>query len=357
MFDTSAPRPDSPHYSVYATSRRQTLMTVAALPLAFATNVLSSDTRSLSAARESFLSQCGASITVCWYLLRGNDLDAVDEVMSGYLIPLESIARQISKHQRVGAILASQTHRIRGIVSLHRHQIGMREYHCKQAYHYATVAEDAASQASALVSLASTYFYSSRPEQATSVYERALSLEDQLSHLQRSRIYAELSVVYGQLDRVEDAIRSTELAGRLYPDDPEDDPSYLYAEFTPASLVLERGLAFLALAEHHHGSRYEYKAEETLSSMDQSKTLGVPHRIRFEIVNHLAHASVLLGDVEAFESYIRRGIDGARMLGSRQRESEARAALRRASQKWPNERRIKKVSEIFQITAGETAEA
>lgn len=356
MFDTSAPRPDDPLYGVYATSRRQALMTVAAMPLAFATNVVSSDSRSLSAARESFLTQCAASITVCWYLLRGNDLDTVDELMSSYLVPLEGIARQNSKHQRAGAVLASQTHRIRGIVALHRDQIGMREYHCKQAYHYATVACDTASQASALVSLASTYFYSSRPEQAASVYERALSLEDQLSLLQRSRIHAELSVVYGQLEKVDQAIRSAEVAGQLYPGNPEADPSYLYADFTPASLALEQGLAFLALAEHHDSSGYQYKAAETLRLMDQSESLDVPHRIRFEIVNHLAYTSVLLGDAEAFEAYIHRGIDGARMLGSRQREKEARTAIRRAIQKWPNERRIRRISEALQITASEVTE-
>lgn len=350
MFDTSAPRTHDPYASAYATSRRQTLMTLAALPLAFAANVLSSDSRSFSAARESFLTHCAASITACWHLLRGSDLDVVDEILASYLIPLEGIARQSSKHQRAAAILTSQTHRVRGIVALHRNQIRIREYHCKQAYQYAIVASDAASQVSALISLASTYFYDAKPAQAAAVYERALSLENQAPPLQRSRVYAELSVVYGQLDRVDQAIRSADTAGKLYPDDPAGDPSYLYAEFTPASLALEQGLAYLALAEHDHGSHYQHKAAEILCEMDQSTSLDVPDRIRYEIVNHLAHASVLLGDAEGFETYIQRGVEGARLLGSSQRETEARAAFRRAIQRWPNERRLRKVSESLQIT-------
>jgi len=233
----------------------------------------------------------------------------------------------------------------------------MREYHCKQAYHYATVASDTGSQASALISLASTYFYVSKPEQALAVYERALSLEAHLPPLQRSRVYAELSVVYGQLDRVDDAIRSAEIAGQLYPHDPTEDPSYLYAEFTPASLALEQGLAYLALAEHHGGSRYQHKATEILCLTDQSGSLDIPDRIRYEIVNHLALASVLLGDAEAFEAYILRGINGAKSLGSSQREREVRAAFRRACRKWPNERRLEKVTELLQITAAEVTES
>ena len=358
MFDTSAPhQAHSQNYLEYTTSRRQTLMTLAALPLAFAANVMSDDSRSFSAARESFLAQCAASITACWHLLRGSDLGTVDDIMSSYLMPLEGMARQSSRHQRAAAALASQTHRVRGIVALHHSQLGMREYHCKQAFHYATVASDAGSQASALISLASTYFYISKPEQALAVYERALSLEAHLPPLQRSRVYAELSVVYGQLDRVDDAIRSAEIAGQLYPHDPTEDPSYLYAEFTPASLALEQGLAYLALAEHHDGSRYQHKAMEILSLTDQSVSRDIPDRIRYEIVNHLALASVLLGDAEAFEAYILRGIDGARSLGSSQREREVRAAFRRAGQKWPNERRLEKVTELLQIAAAEVAES
>jgi tetratricopeptide (TPR) repeat protein len=281
MYDINAPRKSDRDYLAYALSRQQALMTLAALPLAFASTVLSHDSRRFSAARESFLAQCAASITGCWHLLRGSDLDAVDHVLSSFLIPLEGIARQNSKHQHTAATLASQTHRARGIVALHRGQISMREHHCKQAYYYATVAADTASQASALISLASTYFYTAAPQQAAAVYERALGLESELTPLQRSRVQAELSVVYGQLDRVKDAVRAAETAGENYPESPEEDPSYLYAEFTPASLALERGLAYLALAQHHGGSRYQHKATEVFMDIDESESQDVPDRIRF----------------------------------------------------------------------------
>ncbi len=357
MCDNIAPPRNDPDYAAFIISRRQTLTTLAALPLAFAANLLSDDGRSISAARDSFLAQCAASITSCWYLLRGSDLDAVDHVLSGYLIPLEGIARQGTKHQRAAATLASQTHRVRGIVALHRGQLAMREYHCKQAYHYATVASDTGSQAAALISLASTYFYNSAPEQAAAVYERALALEAQLTPLQRSRVHAELSVVYGQLDRVNEAVRSAETAGETYPDDPKEDPSYLYAEFTPASLALERGLAYLALAGHHSKHSYQDQAFEIFTVIDRSSSPDIPDRIRFEIVNHLARASVLLNDAEAFDCYIRRGIEGAIQLGSRQRAKEARSAYLHASEKWPHERRLENVGELLRLTAADSRDA
>ncbi len=233
MFDVIA---QDGHDPVHVVSRRQALLTLAALPLSFARP----DTIALGrgSAIESFLSRCAASVTACWHLLRGSDLYTVDQMLSTYLLQLEGIAKRRSAYQEDAARLASQAHRICGIVALHRSQLRMREHHCKQAFQYAKAASDIGGQASALVSLASTYFYCTEPVRAAVVYERALRLEPSLSPLQRSRIHAELSVVYGQLGREGDALRSSELADRLYPAQPEYDPSYLYAEFTRASLAL-----------------------------------------------------------------------------------------------------------------------
>lgn len=128
------------------------------------------------------------------------------------------------------------------------------------------------------------------------------------------RVQAELSVAYAQLGRDDDAIRALGLAEEGYPDDPQDDPSYLHAEFTPASLALDQGMAYLALAERHAGRGYPQKAAEVLTMIDRPASLAAPDRVRFEIANHQARAAVLLDDLDAFELHIRRGIDGAEIL-------------------------------------------
>jgi len=335
-------------------SRRQALVTLAALPVTFAmSNAFPADTRGPAAAKEFFLSRCAASLTASWYLLRGTDLSTIDQMLSTYLLPLEGVARQRSRYQEAAAGLASQAHRICGIIALHRNQLKVREHHCKQALDYATVASDASSRASALISLASTYFYNSDPARVAGVFEQASDLGVGMPPLQRARVYAELSVVYGQLSREQDAIRSAELAGEIYPDQPEQDPSFLYAEFTPASLTLEQGLAYIALAEQYPGRGYQRKAADIFERVEKAAPTDVPDRIRFEIINHQARTAVLLDDIDAYEMYAHRGLDGVVLLGSRQRLREVERAWRSATEKWPRERRVRALSERLQLASGD----
>jgi tetratricopeptide (TPR) repeat protein len=355
MFDAAAPDHREPDYLTHALARRQVLITLAALPGAIVASnrIESAGARSPAAAQEFFLSRCAASITACWHLLRGSDLQTVGDMISSYLLPLEAIAYESPKHQSAAATLASQAHRIAGILALHQDQLKVREYHCKRALHHATVASDVGSNASALISLASTYFYMSEPDRAAGIYERAFALETRMPALQRSRVYAELSVVYGQIGREQDAIRSAEQAEEFYPDHPEHDPSFLYAEFTPSSLTLEKGLAYVALAERFDARSYEDKAAEIFSRLNAGELGYVPDRIRFEIVNNQARTAVLLGDMDAFEAYFHAGIEGATLLGSRQRRHEIDRAWANAAEKWPAERRIDALSERLQLTQGD----
>jgi tetratricopeptide (TPR) repeat protein len=349
MFDAVA-ADDMPDVDrLYNFSRRQALLSLAALPLSLAVGGSTSpDGPGASVATDFFLSRSAASITACWHLLKGADLPTVDQMLSSYLVNLEGIAQQHSKYRSAAARLASQAHRIVGIIALHRNQLRLREAHCKQALHYATIASDASSQASAIISLASTYYYTSEPARAAVVYEQALELESGMPPLQRSRVRAELSVVYGQLKREQEGIRSAGLAEELYPDNPEQDPSFLYAEFTPASLTLEQGLAFVALAEHFPGRNYQDKAAEIFGRLN-GMTASVPERIRFEIINHQAATAVLRNDLEAFESFIIQAIEGVALLASKQRLREAKMAWHKAAEIWPREPRLKALGDGIRI--------
>ncbi len=251
MFDNAAPED---HVAVHSVSRRQAPVPLAALPLTLAGWHGSGKAAS---APETFLSRCAASLTACWHLLRGSDLDTVEQLLSAFLLPLRATAQQSSPQRAAAARLASQAHRISGIVALHRNDVRQRERHCQQALYYARIGSDASTHAAALISLASTYFYRGQPARAAGLYENALVHETTIPRLQQSRLHAELSVVYGQLGRDRDALRCLDVAQDLYPDQPELDPSSLYAEFTPASLTLEKGLAYLALAEQYPNRGYQ----------------------------------------------------------------------------------------------------
>jgi len=166
MFDAAAPEGHYSFQALHALSRRQALATLAALPVTLSTSSTASESTRSTAATEYFLSRCAASLTACWHLLRGSDLATVYQMLSTYLLALEGVAQQQSRYQQAAARLASQAHRICGIVALHHDQLRVREHHCKQALYYATAADDSSSRASALISLASTYLHKYEPHKA-----------------------------------------------------------------------------------------------------------------------------------------------------------------------------------------------
>jgi transcriptional regulator with XRE-family HTH domain len=346
MSDGAVPREAPDIDMLHAVSRRQALMTLGALPLAL-TGTRPSPGASQVMADDMFLARCAASLTACWHLLKGSDLGSVEQLLVGYLLPLEALAYQDSPRRQAAAVFTAQAHRVCGIIALHRNQLGVREQHCRRALHFADIASDTGSHASALISLASTYFYAADPVAAAAVYERTFCHGAALPPLQQSRVHAELAVVYGQLGREQDALRATGHAEDLYPGRPEDDPSYLYAEFTRSSLALERGLAYVALAGQFPGRGYQDRAADIFG---EAAGAG-PARIQFEIVNHQAGVAVLQGDLDGFEAYMIRGMDGVALLGSRQRFREMRATWQQAAARWPGEKRLRAIGDRLQLAA------
>ncbi len=346
MSDGAIP-PDAPDLgALHDVSRRQALLTLGALPLAM-TGARPSPGASQAMTDDMFLARCAASLTACWHLLKGSDLGAVEQLLAAYLVPLEALAYQDSPRRQAAAVLTAQAHRVCGIIALHRNPLRVREHHCRRALHFADVASDAGSHASALISLASTYFYAADPAAAAAVYEQTFRHGRALPPLQQARVHAELAVVYGQLGREQDALRAAGLAEELYPDRPEHDPSYLYAEFTPASLALEEGLAYVALAEQFPGRGYQDRAADIFS---QAAGAG-PARIQFEIINHQAGVAVLTGDLDAFQHHMTRGMDGVALLGSRQRLREMNMTWQKAGARWPGEKRLQAIGDGLRRTA------
>jgi len=105
-------------------SRRDVLAIIAGLPLSL---LVKTPSEQLSMAfTEEFLTQCAASITACWHLMRGSQLSVVEEVLNAYLPTLETLAQQPAKYQNQASHLAAQGYRINGILALHRNNLRER---------------------------------------------------------------------------------------------------------------------------------------------------------------------------------------------------------------------------------------
>jgi len=327
-------------------SRRDALVILAGLPLSLLLKSPQEPTAPLFA--EEFLPQCAASITACWHLMRGNQLAVVDEVLSAYLPMLTTLATYPSRYQKPAAYLATQGYRINGILALHRNNLKEREVYCQQAVQYSEIAEDSSLLVSALISLASTFYYNKHPIMAAQIYQRALTYLHHISPLLLARVYIELAVVCAQQKQQQEALRYMRLAQEMYPEYPESDPSFLYAEFSPSSMILEEGLTHLALTLHYPDGEYPRQAWNTFARIEklEAKFL-IPERIRLEIINHQANTALALKDLDAFCYQLEQGVIGANRLGSEKRRQEAIEVYREARGLWPNESRIKGLADLF----------
>jgi len=195
--------------------------------------------------------------------------------------------------------------------------------------------------------------YGDDPTRAAVLYERALSDNGQIHPLQYTRVHAELAIAYGQLGQERQALHFLSLAQDQYPQHPENDPSFLYAEFTPSSFILDQGVAYLALARHSPHARYELMAWDTFEQVKPSVgSAAVPVRIRAEIINQQALTAVALRDLDAFEGLLKQGIEGAEALKSAQRRREAQEAWRQALEVWSAEPRVRALRELVSSASG-----
>ena len=324
-------------------SRRDALVMIAGLPLSLLLKVQQEPMTALFA--DDFLAQCAASITACWHLMRGSQLSVVEEVLSSYLPMLTNLVQASSKYRKAAASLATQGYRLNGILALHRNNFRARDVCFQQAVQYSEIAENPSLQVSALISLA---YHNQDPRKATQIYQRGLIYKNEISSLLLSRLYVELAVVYAQQGQEQEALRYLSLAQEVYPEHPEADPSFLYAEFSLSSMVLEKGLTLLALGQHYPHGRYPQQAWEMFTQIETPRpVLLVPERTRLEIINYQAKTALTLSDLDEFCDYLEKGAMGAKALGSEKRRGEAIEVYKEARSIWPNEPRVKELADLF----------
>lgn len=327
----------------YTLVRRQLLITLATLPTALLLMMLQG--RRSAGHVEQLLTRCAASISACWHLMRGNEYAVVEEVLPTYLPLVTSLAQETSKMQCIAASLATQGYRLKGILALHRNEANARDTYFRQAVYYAEIAQHPGMLVAALISWA---YHQPDPRKAEQLYQRAILHKSMISPLQRSRLYAELSIAYAQQNREDEALHYLSLAAQEYPEYPENDPSFLYAEFSPSSMALEKGRVHLALTHYHPDGYYPHQAWETFAGVGTGPSkLMISERIRYEIINYQAETALALQDRDLCSEYVQQGVQGARLLGSNKRHREVLLIKNKALKLWPHDRKIQELKYLF----------
>ena len=321
-----------------AISRRQALVSIAALPLA----LLGLRSEPIAdAATQDFLSQCAASITACWHLLRGNGLTAVSDIIPQFIPQLKTLALHSSKYQRTAARLAAQASILQAILAMHRLNFASREAHCKEAIHYAGISGDNNLRAAALTYLAYTYsfcYVPRRPEMGIQTFLEALHAVDDNAPLLRSNISMGLAEAYAQCKEEQQALYYIDLAQTHFPAFPELDPSYIYGDCSLHVLFQWQGKMYLELSVHYTNRGYQRKAANAL--MQGSGVQSISARSTAETIIYQADASRILGELDIYATSLRQAAQMASDLGSQKRYSEAFSVFERTPEKWHRERQI-----------------
>jgi len=235
-----------------AVNRREATQKIAALGLAFLTapstllNIsalkqLPERADSLKSDSET-LSFFESLTQTCWQLSGGNELALAERILWAYLPKITSLALPPSHAQQGAARIVSQSYLLAASLAGHHNDLNARQHLSEQALLFGNLAQDRNLQIAALRQLAATFDYQDRPEKVLQTYQQAVPYLSEVSPLLRSRIYAGVSGIYAQMGQKQETIRYIGLAYESFPEKPEDDPSFLFADCGYFTLTLWEGL-------------------------------------------------------------------------------------------------------------------
>jgi tetratricopeptide (TPR) repeat protein len=281
-------------------------------------------------------------INACWQLSRGNELALAERLLPECMSRLVPLAQQPSKHQQAAAHLAAQGYRLYSILALHKNDLFARELYDKQAIQYSLLAGNQGLLIAVYKGLGGTYYYTGQYQQSLEAYLDALQHVKQgesCSPLLQALVHMGLAVAYAHIGQRQNALTHLGLANDAFPDHPEVDPNFSYAEFDLSQMILWGGIAHSQLGETS-------KALDLFNRIEQPGII-VPERLRIEIFNQRAKTAIASGDLEQGTTYVEAGVSGAKTLGSQRRLKEAYENFKQMALLWPQEKRVKALGEIF----------
>src|ERR1041385_2688877 len=293
---------------------------------------------------EHVIQQCDTNTRACWRLMHGPDMVVVPSVLTAWLPVLDSLLRTASARRRELAGLAAEGYMLGGLVTVLQGHYDRAEMLCQQAVQYAEMAGSPNLTVAALKHLATKYHDARYPLLTLTTYERALPHIQDASPLLRSRTHLGLALAHAQVGNRTNAERHLGLAHEQFPDQPEQDPAYVYADARRASLNHYGGLL------HMIHDRPDLAWQTLAEAVAQPAASDVPERTVIEIINAQAHAAIAQRDVGLAVEHVETSIHRARGLGSLRRIRESAELFQQLMGRWPNDARVKLLRELFAST-------
>ena len=288
---------------------------------------------------EEILTLCASHIPLCWQLYFEGGQAEVERVLPDYITQLSTLARHPSSYQQRAASLLSQAYQLSSLLATQRQDYGAASLSARQALFYGELAGDPNLQLASYIRQALVCFYMKRPRPRLQAYQSALQLAPQSSPLLQGRTYLGLAEVSSKLGDEHESWRFLDLAQRVFPEHPEDDPHFAYTHFSLTSLATLEGMMHLNLEQPE-------RAWQAFSRAERLVPLGTAPT-RLELTVRQAAASCALGELEQTCHYVRLAVPMARELGSSLRVDESYEIYERLLDSWGDEPRVRELDELF----------
>ena len=330
-------------------SRRDALRLLAAMPIEICG--LSAVKVVIKRPIEEILTQCAAGITACWDLRKGKDLVFIFDAVAKYLPTLKEIARVAPTTQRKAAAdLLAQCFLLKASLSwnITTPTDGMRN--AQQAETYSKMIEQPLLQVIALRMQAAALCYANQWEQALQTAQQAKYVLDTtpkelIPPIAHSYVYAGLATYQAYHGQKQDALTSLKKAHATFFEQPSTEKVPLWIDHSIGNLLLNDGLA------HGHLGLYR-EAVDSFEQIqaDHANDMTIPLGCRIEALIEQATAEVSRDDqprdMEKCIALWTQGIEGAKVLQSNQKFSDALMAYAAMRAAWPGEMRIKQLREL-----------
>ncbi len=278
-------------------------------------------------------------VRTCWKLSSGSEMSVAEQILPTFLPKVMAYARQQSPYQMLAAGIASQGLQLNSILVAHKLDMSAKIAMCDQAIEYAQLSRDKNMLVAAIIQLAIAQRYANQPKKALQSYQLALHHVNDISPLLQARVYVEASESLAVSGEEQGALKLLTKGYEVFPDNPQEDVSHLFADCGRYTLALYNGLTHCELGEY----KAAWSGYETINS----EKADTPERIRLEIVNNQAVSAISMRDLDLAVKHITEGAVGAKRIDSSKRFDEAQNAYKLAKVVWPMEKLIKDLAPLF----------
>lgn len=304
----------------------------------------SSDNPLTYSSQSEALALWSSGITSCWQLYMVGSQTELERLVPTYLTNLIRPTLRPGPDQPVAARLTAQAYQLLTLLELQRGDFVAAQKSSTQALIYSQLSKDWNLYVASQLRLAAVFSARKRVGSALSSYNDALyritATSDNISPILHSWIFAGLSEIQASMGREKEALQFLQLAFAVFPDEPENDPSFPYTRCDRSLLYLYEGLIFLRLGQPK-------VAWDAFSQVDDLKP-APPERIRTEFLHQKAYTSCLLGNIVQSCIYLEAAARAAQEIESDLAFSEVYALYTHMLSLWGQESRVKALAQLFQ---------